>query len=334
MLVVGSGGSREIILNLPQKRRGGPEEGMTRSGPPVDGYYRNSSESKCSAITKSLRHSNIVRTFLLFLAAVTGYCLVTGIRELDQSDAKGIGSANVASNFGVLDDDKDLSRLNDYCPVTISHGSEGILSPTELKSDMKLKYILINIRHGDRSAIHAMPGSAPLSVEIPKEGPYLVPNALDFRTHMKSFKLEKIPSKSGKIRLLTTTAAAASGNSDSNSGSGKQTSAAADSVLPDSLNHSVLFSVSDYHLKQGQLTTRGFMQHITLGGILRRSYSAFLSSHIKSSANLYVRSTKYDRTFQSVAALLTALLPNLLKPDKTVSCTHCNDRSVEGTAPT
>ena len=303
---------------------------MTRSGPPAtapaDGNYRYSSvgpvvferQSKCAAITKNLRHSCLVRTVLLFMAALTGYFMVSGMRDLNQSFPSGIESANVITNLGGQDDDEDLRRLNDYCPVSILHGSEGILSPPELELDMELKYILINIRHGDRSAIHTMPGSSPLNREIPDKGPYLEPKALNFLVQMKSIRLERIPAKSGLTRSSTTIATATTTSGDNS----KQSRAAADEAAPDSLNHSSMFGVSDYHLKQGQLTTRGFMQHITLGGILRHSYSAFLSSQIKSSANLYIRSTKYDRTFQSAAALLTALVPDLLTPDKMVKSTR------------
>lgn len=299
---------------------------MTRSGPPADGYYRNSSaggaeferQSKCATITKSLRHSYLIRACLLFLAALTGYCMMSGMRELDQIVPSGIGLSNVLTPFGSLDDEKDIRRLNDYCSINIVRGSEGILNPPELELDMELKYILINIRHGDRSAIHTMPGSSPTSLEIPDKGPYLEPNALNYLQQMKSIKLESITTKSVKKRFLTTTATT---TTDAQGVSSKHSDAAADSAIPDSLNHDRMFAVSDYHLKQGQLTTRGFMQHITLGGILRRSYSAFLSSQIKSPANLYIRSTKYDRTFQSAAALLAALLPDLLthSPDKMVT---------------
>lgn len=294
---------------------------MTRSGPSVDGYYRNFAAGGADferPSTKGLRHSYLFRIVLLFLAAVIGYYMVSGKSELERSESSGVTSPDIVANLVGLDGEKDLQRLSDYCPVSISHGSEGTLSASELELDMTLKYILINIRHGDRSAIHLMPGSAPLSLDLIDKGPHLEPNALNYLVQMKSIRLEKITATSTGA---DTAAADTDGSSSKESLTGA-TAAAAALLEPDSLSHSKLFSVSDYRIKQGQLTTRGFMQHITLGTLLKRSYSSFLSSHIKSSANVYVRSTKYDRTFQSAAALLTALVPHLLTPDKKVRYTQ------------
>ena len=61
------------------------------------------------------------------------------------------------------------------------------------------------------------------------------------------------------------------------------------------------------------------MQHITQGEILQSSYSSFLKANIKSAGNMYVRSTNYDRTLQSAAALLTTLVPGVSTADKPVS---------------
>ena len=294
---------------------------MTRSGPSVDGYYRNFAAGGADferPSTKGLRHSYLFRIVLLFLAAVIGYYMVSGKGELERSESSGVTSPDIVANLVGLDGGKDFQRLSDYCPVSISHGSEGTLSASELELDMTLKYILINIRHGDRSAIHLMPGSAPLSLDLIDKGPHLEPNALNYLVQMKSIRLEKI---TATTTGADTAAADTDGSSSKESLTGA-TAAAAALLEPDSLSHSKLFSVSDYRIKQGQLTTRGFMQHITLGTLLKRSYSSFLSSHIKSSANVYVRSTKYDRTFQSAAALLTALVPHLLTPDKKVRYTQ------------
>jgi Histidine phosphatase superfamily (branch 2) len=299
---------------------------MTRSGPSVDGYYRNFAAGGADferPSTKGLRHSYLFRIVLLFLAAVIGYYMVSGKSELERSESSGVTSPDIVANLVGLDGGKDLQRLSDYCPVSISHGSEGTLSASELEFDMTLKYILINIRHGDRSAIHLMPGSAPLSLDLTDKDPHLEPNALNYLVQMKSIRLEKITATT--TGAATDTAADTDGSSSSSKESltgATATAAAAASLEPDSFGHSKLFSVSDYRLEQGQLTTRGFMQHITLGTLLKRSYSSFLSSHIKSSANVYVRSTKYDRTFQSAAALLTALVPHLLTPDKKVRYTR------------
>ena len=99
---------------------------------------------------------------------------------------------------------------------------------------------------------------------------------------------------------------------------GKTRKITSDHIEPDSLNRTTLFETSDFSLNQGQLTTRGFMQHILLGKILQKSYSTFLKNSIKSPSNVFVRSTKYDRTIQSVAALLTTLLPDVISIDQKV----------------
>ena len=78
-----------------------------------------------------------------------------------------------------------------------------------------------------------------------------------------------------------------------------------------SLDPSTAFRVPDYSLSPGQLTSRGFMQHIQLGQLLRSQYGAPLLDHIRSPQQLYVRSTNYIRTIRSVSALLTALLPQV-----------------------
>ena len=61
--------------------------------------------------------------------------------------------------------------------------------------------------------------------------------------------------------------------------------------------HKVL-SGSDYTLPPGQLTSRGFMQHIDLGQLLHGYYATALLNQVTSSSQLYVRSTNYARTVQ------------------------------------
>lgn len=47
-----------------------------------------------------------------------------------------------------------LSRLLSYCNREKPVGSEGFVDDDSLE----LKYVLLTIRHGDRSAIHSIPG--------------------------------------------------------------------------------------------------------------------------------------------------------------------------------
>eukprot|EP00605_Chrysophyceae_sp_TOSAG23-4_P002653 GSChrysophyteH1.ASY1.ANO1.2929.1 assembled CDS len=84
--------------------------------------------------------------------------------------------------------------------------------------------------------------------------------------------------------------------------------------LPPALDPEQIFAVDDKELPPGQLTSRGFMQHIDLGAALAIQYKSFLKSYITNTHALKIRSTNYARTLQSVAALLMTLLPDLGSP--------------------
>jgi hypothetical protein len=53
---------------------------------------------------------------------------------------------------------------------------------------------------------------------------------------------------------------------------------------------------SDHSIAPGQLTTRGFMQHIHLGTLLHSAYGSFLDQ--LTTTDVYVRSTNYLRTIR------------------------------------
>ena len=55
--------------------------------------------------------------------------------------------------------DEPISRLDQYCAAQSIQGQEG--PAVEIQDEWKLIYLAITIRHGDRSPIHSMPGSAP-----------------------------------------------------------------------------------------------------------------------------------------------------------------------------
>ena len=76
------------------------------------------------------------------------------------------------------------------------------------------------------------------------------------------------------------------------------------------LTKPLLFTNPDRELAPGLLTSRGFMQHVRLGMALRKLYEDFLG-HLDGPAEevLYIRSTNYERTIQSVAAMILSLLP-------------------------
>lgn len=68
----------------------------------------------------------------------------------------------------------------------------------------------------------------------------------------------------------------------------------------------------DNLLDKGQLTSRGFMQHIQLGRFLRNAYKPVIST-LNASKQIYIRSTNYPRTLQSVTALTSQLLPQSIE---------------------
>ena len=69
--------------------------------------------------------------------------------------------------------------------------------------------------------------------------------------------------------------------------------------------------VSDRNLYSGQLTTVGFYQHILLGEHLSVAYGPLLRKIQAPASNplIVIRSTSYNRTIQSVAAMLSSFLP-------------------------
>jgi hypothetical protein len=254
-----------------------------------------------------IRNHGIWKQVLVVSISATLIAIATIVSRIH-----GKTSVDISSNYLRYVPVAYSKRLQEYCSLGLASGSEKMAaSLPELGNDSDrfvLRYLLLTIRHGDRSAIHKIPGSVAASNEktIPSKlnkKEYLDPKALQFAHQMSYFRLQSItslPSKSlqkqgpGNTPKVTPT-------------------------LPDSLNSSSLFNVGDFELEQGQLTTRGFMQHIHLGSLLRKTYSSFLNTQIKSVSNLYVRSTNYDRTIQSVAALLTALLPDGERHSKKVN---------------
>lgn len=73
--------------------------------------------------------------------------------------------------------------------------------------------------------------------------------------------------------------------------------------MASSLNKASVMQSSDYSLAPGQLTSKGFMQHVQLGELLYNYYAArkipFLAT-ISSADQVYIRSTNYARTIQVI----------------------------------
>lgn len=203
-----------------------------------------------------------------------------------------------------------------YCAEHINSADEGATKPGHSATNQfELYYVALTIRHGDRSAIHAMPGSLPYfdpdsidsknldvqqgkkksrksSIKHPIYGrDYLDNNALTYLPYLSSFDIKPLSDNAVK------------------EGSSSLQQSAID-ALKSSLDPTVVFQIPDMRLKPGLLTTRGFMQHISLGKSLAKSYLRLLQG-VHSAQNIYIRSTNYARTIQSVAALVIGMIPDI-----------------------
>ncbi|KAJ1397164.1 histidine phosphatase superfamily [Ochromonadaceae sp. CCMP2298] len=148
-------------------------------------------------------------------------------------------------------------------------------------SNWTLEYLAINIRHGDRSSIHDITGA---KLPTPPARPPLIDGrALSYMPLLASFSLHP-------LRHYSSAPALVEGND-----------------MARILDPQGIMRSADRDLGPGQLTSRGYMQHISLGQQLRAVYaqSGFLRLEPQ---QIYIRSTSYARTIQSVAALLTAML--------------------------
>lgn len=193
--------------------------------------------------------------------------------QLDWTESPGrIEQISITSNCNGLKGGncaKVNKRLSQYCSINVPMTNrEG---PTfQGHEEYKLEYILLTIRHGDRSSIHQMPGS---DTDSHLDSPLRLydERAKEYIPRVSSFSIVPILPKTYKQPHAN--------------------------FLPNSLAHEALFATADSLLPQGQLTTQGFMQHIQLGEALSRSYHQFLVD-ITSKKDISIRSTNYNRTIQ------------------------------------
>lgn len=175
---------------------------------------------------------------------------------------------------------KQISTDLRYCSIGEVVGAEGPVF--EGSDDYVLHHLLLNIRHGDRSSIHNIPGAQPLSAQVHrKEKSFLDQRVFQYLPLLSSFVLKSMDESQPSISVKN-------GEGD---------------ILPDALNLSEVFTLSDSDIPPGILTTRGFMQHILLGKHLLKSYRFYLE-RVTSPQDLYIRSTNYRRTILSVVALM------------------------------
>jgi hypothetical protein len=207
------------------------------------------------------------------------------------------GLAVVFSSSQILrcSDDTELitrlssgQRLEAYCntKTTVRQAFE-----RPLDENWGLQYLTLNIRHGDRSPVHHFysgdwrDSSAPEPVDMSTVLPYI--------DQLRTFHLSALSTSSHEqtvsfniFNCLVTGI----------------TVALFTCVLSQSDDLKVALYAKNIRqqlsnpVERGQLTVRGFMQHIELGEQLHMLYSKFLQN--TSTNSLYVRSTNYGRTVQ------------------------------------
>lgn len=159
------------------------------------------------------------------------------------------------------------TRLDNYCTRSnpLGQRAESKSSSIADSYSMELVNLVLAIRHGDRSAIHSLPNA---TISFPQTQPQLVtPGAQPYSKFLSHLSLDVIGT----------------------GGEGED--------LSHALDPTVAFHRSDFTLPQGQLTSRGFQQHLELGRLLRSAYMTYFSG-IKRAEDVFVRSTNYVRTIQ------------------------------------
>lgn len=178
---------------------------------------------------------------------------------------------------------EELPRLLQYCnfgePFSINTvGVEGEASKEAETQGMKLVHLAILLRHGDRITLNTIPDSIPY---IQNKSEYYLSHAKKLLEPISLMKVEYLPENDVH-----------------------------DSTFNSPISSQNILQIPDTRLGPGMLTTIGFMQHYLLGKFINLRYAPFVES-ISKSSELYVRSTNYDRTIQSVASFLSTLLPKL-----------------------
>jgi hypothetical protein len=173
----------------------------------------------------------------------------------------------------------------------------------------ELVHVSLAIRHGDRSSIHKIPGSETRYVGKPT---VLDPHASTYIPRLQSYHITPLDSSRRPITDVKTQLSAEEQKQEMFTA----LNPSASYPVPGTSQEQVLelFHTPDRSLPPGQLTSVGFMQHVHLGYSLHKAYSSLLEQIVDPNEQLYVRSTNYARTIQSVSALLSSLLPSVGGP--------------------
>lgn len=162
-------------------------------------------------------------------------------------------------------------RLDRYCARHIPAGKsvESLSSSISEQYGLEITNLVVTIRHGDRSAIHTLPNA---TMKLPPNG-LVEPAVKNFTKFLNNLQLNIIGG--GEVK---------------NEEKGEDLSRAIDPKI--------IFQKSDFTLPQGQLTSRGFAQHLELGQVLSRAYGKSYLQQVSDVNSVYVRSTNYARTIQ------------------------------------
>ncbi len=304
-------------------RRSGPKHATAKPDrmPIISGDETHISSGKFAVAAFGQRH------FILFIffASFLYYALSRTIFERFQTQSKESPVSNVITQCSKARDGLGLDGIESSCPTEVVRileycnagtstqpGYEGRTSSSGRNnfyssSRFEMIHLALLIRHGDRSAISAIPGSindAPDSTttlqNAKADNIYLDPRALNYKLKLHNYVLKMLPASEARAASLLPKLL-------------DEAVRVGPDLRPmsDALNPAAIFKTPDLHLPPGQLTTRGFMQHVHLGSALAQAYQPFLQKHVVTPSNVFVRSTNYNRTIQSAAALLLGMLPDL-----------------------
>jgi hypothetical protein len=249
----------------------------------------------------------------------------------------------------------EVKRVVGYCNQHLHAGLEGkgngkggSVSDGEnflgaSSDDWELVQLVLSIRHGDRTSIYKMPGGfkhqydsdaieaymeeakrkkSNFGLQHPIYGSkYLDTDALSHVPRLKNYVLRSIPAEEADAQAKVLGTDVLEAKQELVHGFDAHPEMPADRPLPPALDPERIFTTSDLSLGPGQLTSRGFMQHIELGTSLGTAYNNFLKQNIHTREDIKVRSTNYARTIQSVAAFLMSMLPDLGSPTVPVPVT-------------
>lgn len=217
--------------------------------------------------TQSSRKSSV--TFMIcIIISVSIVCILLAPSIFPSSSSTTTSKSNVQSLHS--------NRLIKYCSIDEFNGEEGKYLDT---NNFEMKALVITLRHGDRSAIHSIPGKYTPSID-----------KIDKDSTSSSYLYDSNVSQyTSSVNQFVIVPMSENGHFDHDK---------IESVsFMDALDSPSLFGRSDMTLPQGQLTSTGFMQHIHLGDHLHNAYSSFISS-VNSVKEVYIRSTNYHRTIQ------------------------------------